>query len=139
MPGALYRIESARGEGKPAHVAEEIPEGLSSQPRWLPFKYFYDDRGSRLFEDITALPEYYQTRTEERLLATIAADVVDRVRPAELVELGSGAGRKIRLLLAAMARAGRLDSCVLLDINTHFLTESARALATDFPGLLAHR
>jgi L-histidine N-alpha-methyltransferase len=135
MPGALYRIESARGEGEPARVAEEIRESLSSQPRWLPFKYFYDDRGSRLFEDITALPEYYQTRTEERLLATIAADVVDRVRPAELVELGSGAGRKIRLLLAAMARAGRLGSCVLLDINPHFLTGSARSLATDFPGL----
>jgi L-histidine N-alpha-methyltransferase len=136
MPGALYHIESARGDDeRTARMAAEVREGLTARPRRLPSKYFYDDRGSRLFEDITALPEYYQTRTEERLLAAIADEVVGRVRPAELVELGSGAGRKIRLLLAAMARAGRLERCVLLDINARFLSESTRALAADFPGL----
>jgi L-histidine N-alpha-methyltransferase len=116
-------------------MAAEVREGLTAQPRWLPSKYFYDDRGSRLFEEITALPEYYQTRTEERLLTTVAADVVERVQPAELVELGSGAGRKTRLLLGAMARAGRLKRCLLLDISPRVLAESARALARDFPGL----
>jgi L-histidine N-alpha-methyltransferase len=136
MPGALFHIESARRDDeRTARMAEEIREGLTCRPRRLPCKYLYDDRGSRLFEEITALPEYYQTRTEERLLGAIAGDVVGRVRPVELVELGSGAGRKIRLLLSAMARAGRLERCVLLDINARFLSDSTRALAADFPGL----
>jgi L-histidine N-alpha-methyltransferase len=139
MSGALYRVEAARGDDeRAARMAEEIREGLTARPRRLPSKYFYDDRGSRLFEDITALPEYYLTRTEERLLAAIAGDVVARVRPTELVELGSGAGRKVRLLLAAMARAGLLERCVLMDINASFLSESTHALASDFPGLDVH-
>jgi L-histidine Nalpha-methyltransferase len=136
MSGIACRIEAARGDEEgAARMAAEIREGLTSRPRWLPSKYFYDDRGSALFEAITALPEYYQTRTEERLLATVADEVVARVRPAELVELGSGSGRKTRLLLAAMARAGRLERCVLLDINRRFVSQSARALAREFPGL----
>jgi L-histidine N-alpha-methyltransferase len=136
MPGALYHIETARGDDEQAaRMVEEIREGLTARPRWLPSKFFYDDRGSRLFEDITALPEYYLTRTEERLLAGIAGEVIGRVRPAELLELGSGAGRKVRLLLAEMARAGLLERCVLLDINARFLSESSCALARDFPGL----
>jgi len=136
MPGARYHIETARGDDeRAARMVEEIRAGLTARPRWLPSKYFYDDRGSRLFEDITTLPEYYLTRTEERLLAGIASDVVGRVRPAELVELGSGAGRKVRLLLAEMAQAGLLERCVLLDINARFLSESTCALARDFPDL----
>jgi len=136
MPGALYHVESARGDDERAQrMAEEIRRGLSARPRSLPSKYFYDDRGSRLFEAITRLPEYYLTRTEERLLAGVAGDIVARVRPVELVELGSGAGRKIRLLLAAMARASLLERCVLLDINERFLAAATEALARDFPGL----
>src|SRR5512135_2986236 len=139
MSGALFRVEAARGDDEQsARMAEEIRAGLTARPRRLPSKYFYDDRGSRLFEDITALPEYYLTRTEERLLAAIAGDVVARVRPSELVELGSGAGRKIRLLLAAMARAGLLERCVLMDINARFLSDSTHALAAAFPGLAVH-
>jgi L-histidine N-alpha-methyltransferase len=136
MSGALHRVELARGDDeRTARMAEEVRRGLVTHPRELPSKYFYDDRGSRLFEEITALPEYYLTRTEERLLAEIADDVVARTRPVELVELGSGAGRKIRLLLAAMQRAGLLEGCVLLDINARFLSDSAEALAGDFPGV----
>jgi len=139
MSGALLHVESARGDDERAQrMAEEIRRGLAVRPRSLPSKYFYDDRGSRLFEDITRLPEYYLTRTEEALLAAIAGEVIARVRPTELVELGSGAGRKIRLLLAAMARAGLLERCVMLDINQRFLSESTHALARDFPGLAVH-
>jgi L-histidine N-alpha-methyltransferase len=98
-------------------------------------KYFYDDRGSQLFEDITRLPEYYQTRTEEALIESNADTVVSLTRPRELVELGSGAGRKIHLLLDAMQRRGRLDRCVLLDVNEAFLAASARRLADDYPGI----
>ena len=139
MSGALFHVESARGDDERAQrMADEIRRGLAARPRSLPSKYFYDDRGSRLFEDITRLPEYYLTRTEEAVLAAIAGDVIARVRPTELVELGSGAGRKIRLLLGAMARAGLLERCVMLDINERFLSESTHALARDFPGLAVH-
>lgn len=96
-------------------------------------KYFYDDIGSRLFEEITQLPEYYQTRTEEALMEGIADDVVRLTGARELVELGSGAGRKIRLLLDAMRRQGQLENCVLLDINESFLRASAEELADRYP------
>jgi L-histidine Nalpha-methyltransferase len=136
MSFALDQAQSARGNDAPAaRMAEEVRAALTARPRSLPSKYFYDERGSRLFEQITALPEYYQTRTEQRLLAGVAGDVVARVRPAELVELGSGAGRKTRIVLEAMANAGRLERCVLLDISPSILEESLRALAGDFPGL----
>ena len=105
---------------------------LRNLPR-IDSKYFYDDAGSLLFEEITRLPEYYQTRTEEAILAEIADQVVSLTGARELVELGSGAGRKIRLLLDAMKRRGRLERCVLLDINETFLTTSAEAMADDYP------
>jgi len=101
---------------------------LRTLPR-VDSKYFYDDAGSHLFEEITRLPEYYQTRTEEALLAAIADEVVGATGARELVELGSGAGRKIRLLLDAMRRSEQLEGCVLLDINETFLRTSAEMLA----------
>ena len=96
---------------------------LSAPLPHIDSKYFYDDLGSQLFEDITALPEYYQTRTEEALLESIADEIIDLTQPIELLELGSGAGRKIRLLLDAGRRQGLLSSCVLLDVNESFLAE----------------
>jgi L-histidine N-alpha-methyltransferase len=105
---------------------------LRSLPR-IDCRYFYDDAGSSLFEEITRLPEYYQTRTEEAMLAEIADEVVELTGASELVELGSGAGRKIRLLLDAMRRRRRLERCVLLDINETFLRTSAEELADQYP------
>jgi L-histidine Nalpha-methyltransferase len=116
-----------------AEMAGEIREALAGDPPSLPSKYFYDDRGSRLFQEITRLPEYYQTRTEESILERVAEEVVTAVGARELVELGSGSGRKIRLLLDAMARAGRLERCVLFDINERDLEQSVRALGRDYP------
>ena len=113
----------------------EIWRELRAAPPRVDSKYFYDDRGSHLFEDITRLPEYYQTRTEEALLESIADDIVGLTGPRELVELGSGAGRKIHLLLDAMQRRGTLDRCVLLDVNEAFLSASAQRLAADYRGL----
>ncbi len=131
MAKALGQLEAARRSR--ARMAGEVRAGLLAPRPWLPSKYFYDDRGSRLFEAITALPEYYQSRTEERLLETIADLVVERTQPEELVELGSGVGRKIGLLLEAMLRSGRPARCRLFDINALFVTESVRRLATGFP------
>jgi L-histidine Nalpha-methyltransferase len=117
-------------------MAAEVRAGLSARPLpWLPCKYFYDDRGSALFEEITRLPEYYQTRTEEGILERVAAEVVAATRPVELCELGSGVGRKVRLLLDAGRALGTLERCVLLDINATVLAESVRSLEGDYPRL----
>lgn len=131
------RIERVRDSSDvAARMADEVRVGLQLRPLpELPSKYFYDDRGSALFDEITRLPEYYQTRTEEAILEKIAQEVVDLVRPRELCELGSGVGRKVRLLLDAMARRGLLERCVLLDISEGFLVESARQLDADYPDL----
>ncbi len=130
-------IERVRDPGDNAvRMADEVRAGLRMRPLpELPSKYFYDDRGSALFDEITRLPEYYQTRTEEGILETIAQEVVDLVQPSELCELGSGVGRKVRLILDAMARRGLLERCVLLDISEGFLVESARQLDAAYPDL----
>jgi L-histidine N-alpha-methyltransferase len=101
----------------------------------IPSKYFYDDRGSALFDEITRLPEYYPTRTEEALLESVAASVIDRVRPRELAEIGSGVGRKIRLLLDEMRVRHLAERCVLFDINELFLASSIRRLRREYPSL----
>ena len=116
-------------------MADEVRRGLTAPHPWLPCKYFYDDRGSELFERITELPEYYQTRTEEALLAGVAGDIVGRTRPRELVELGSGAGRKIGMLLEASRALGRPAGLVLFDINALFVDKSARRIAARFPDI----
>jgi L-histidine N-alpha-methyltransferase len=131
---AAYGSERAAALAR-APAADEIRAGLLQDPPEIPSKYFYDDAGSRLFEEITRLPEYYQTRTEEGILRAAADPVVARFRPTELVELGSGAGRKTRILLDAMARSGRLRRCVLFDVNERSLQESLLSLAAAYPGL----
>ena len=108
---------------------------LSDRPTTDP-KYFYDDVGSELFERITGLDEYYQTRTELRLLKSVAHEIIATARPHEMVELGSGAGLKVHLLLDAIRDRGLLTSCVLLDINETFLETSAIRLANDYPEML---
>ena len=133
---ARYRKARAETEALSA-TAAEVRAGLLADPPEIPCKYFYDDAGSRLFDEITRLPEYYQTRTEERILEANADAVVDRFRPTELVEIGSGTSRKTRVLLDAMARGGLLKSCVLFDINELVLQESLRALSAAYPGLKA--
>ena len=131
------RIERVRASSDvAARMADEVRVGLQLRPLpELPSKYFYDDRGSALFDEITRLPEYYQTRTELAILETIADAVVELAQPRELCELGSGIGRKVRLILDAMARRDLLERCVLLDISEGFLVESAETLDADYPDL----
>lgn len=117
-----------------AAMAAEVREGLSRRPLpELPCKYFYDERGSELFERITGLPEYYPTRTETAILEAHAAEVVDVVAPRELAELGSGAGHKIRLFLDAMRSRRSLESVVLLEISEGYLRDSVDRLQADYP------
>src|SRR2546430_5098320 len=79
-------------------LADDVRRGLEARPRWLPPKYFYDHAGSVLFERITELPEYYLTRVEEVVIRDVAPEVMRRVRPREIVELGPGSCRKVRFL-----------------------------------------
>jgi dimethylhistidine N-methyltransferase len=107
--------------------------GLSATPRSLPCKFFYDERGSALFEAICEVPEYYLTRTELGILETCAGDIAARIGPnCRLVELGSGASRKVRLLLGALETP---RAYVPVDISREFLREAAGNIAADFPEL----
>lgn len=115
-----------------ADVKNEILEGLAQAQKTLPAKYFYDQRGSRLFEEITRLPEYYLTRTEIGLLEQYGGEIAERVgQGAVLMEYGSGASVKIRLLLEAL----RPDCYVPMDISRDFLIASANQLLDDYPWL----
>jgi L-histidine N-alpha-methyltransferase len=116
-------------------MAAEIRQTLTDTPPWIPSKYLYDDRGSRLFDEITRLPEYYPTRTEEGLLETVAGEVMDAVDPVEIVELGSGVGRKIRLLVEQMLARHERPRAVLVDINPSVVAESVAELRRAYPRL----
>jgi L-histidine N-alpha-methyltransferase len=112
--------------------------GLSSSPRWLPPKWFYDARGSELFEQITRLPEYYPTRTESSILSAHAGDIARRTGAHTLVELGSGSSEKTRLLLDALHDAGTLRQYVPLDVSASALREAVTAIHGDYPALAIH-
>ena len=114
---------------------ENVRRGLSKRQKELPSKYFYDTRGSELFEEITRLPEYYLTRAERRLLENGVADWVAEVAPASLVELGAGRAEKTRVLLSAMVEAGRGSTYAPVDIAGEFLHEAALSLETAYPTL----
>ncbi|MBA2780197.1 L-histidine N(alpha)-methyltransferase [Billgrantia kenyensis] len=114
---------------------EELLAGLNATPKFTSPKFFYDRRGSELFDAICEQPEYYPTRTEESILRAAAAEIAEVVgRDATLIELGSGASRKIRLLLEALQPACYLG----VDISRDFLLDSTRRLARDYPWLEVH-
>jgi L-histidine N-alpha-methyltransferase len=131
-----YRLEVHPGAS--AALAADARRGLTRSPKSLPPVYFYDERGSELFERITRLPEYYQTRTELRILRRIAPGVVARHRAGELVELGSGASRKTLALLDAMRDGGRLERYVPFDVCPEAILAAAGRLAVGYPGLDVH-
>ncbi len=117
-------------------MAREIHAGLSADPKELAPKYFYDERGSQLFEQITALPEYYPTRAERAILAERSGEIVATAgEPTMLVELGSGSAAKTRHLLQAMDEAGCLHTYAPVDISEEITHETAEALVEEFPGL----
>lgn len=116
----------------PADVRSEVLAGLAQPTKRLPPKLFYDQEGSRLFDAITKLPEYYPTRTEIGILQRHGAEMAARLGPdAVLIELGSGSSLKIQTLLTALRPRVYLP----VDISREHLRESARALAAQFPDL----
>jgi L-histidine N-alpha-methyltransferase len=120
----------------PFRLAEDAARGLTSRPKVIPPKYFYDDRGSRLFEAITRLPEYYQTRTERSILESCATQIVRELEPGVLVEFGSGAADKTRTLLSAMRDAGTLHGYAPLDVSEDASRRAAESLIEEYPTLL---
>ena len=108
-------------------------KGLTSRPKSLPPRYFYDAAGSALFERITQLPEYYLTRAERQLITMVAPDLVDGRGPQEIVELGSGSPDKIRPILDAST--DRLLRYVPLDLDEGGVWSTARAVADAYPRL----
>jgi len=116
-------------------LLRDVARGLSRPQKELPPKYFYDRRGSELFDEITRLPEYYLTRTERALLDCWSTTLMTALRPAALVELGAGSADKTRLLLDAMVYAGHGDVYVPIDVSAEFLEESANKLRAEYPSL----
>jgi L-histidine Nalpha-methyltransferase len=112
--------------------------GLLSEPKELPPKWFYDARGSALFEAITQLPEYYLTRREREILCATAGTVAALSRADTLVEIGSGTSAKTRLLLDALDNAGTLRRFVPIDVSEDTLRASAAAIAAQYPALAVH-
>ncbi|MQA97683.1 MAG: L-histidine N(alpha)-methyltransferase [Streptosporangiales bacterium] len=116
----------------------DVREGLLAEPKRLPPKWFYDTRGSELFEEITKLEEYYQTRAERAILVGRSAEIAAASRARTLVELGAGSAEKTRVLMDALRAAGTLDTYVPVDVSGEFLAGTAEAIATEYPGLRVH-
>jgi L-histidine N-alpha-methyltransferase len=113
----------------------DVRAGLTAVPKTVPPKYFYDARGSELFDEITRLPEYYLTRAETSILERHAGEIAELSRCESLVELGSGTSAKTRLLLCALRDGGTLREFVPFDVDPAVLTEASDALAVEYPGL----
>ena len=125
---AAYRQPNTR-------MLAEVAAGLSAPQKELPPKYFYDHRGSELFEEITRLPEYYQTRTERALLEVWMPALVPELGTRSLIELGAGSAEKSRIILSAMRSNGTTGFYVPIDVSAGFLTQTATRLRHDYPGL----
>jgi L-histidine N-alpha-methyltransferase len=116
-------------------LAEDVRRGLTASPRVLPPKYFYDEAGSALFEQITRLPEYYLTRAEREILDAHGAALMRAFRPEEVVEIGAGVATKIRPLLRAAPGVRRF---VPIDVDAATMRAGAQALVDAFPDLHVH-
>ncbi|WP_369197919.1 L-histidine N(alpha)-methyltransferase [Streptomyces djakartensis] len=118
-----------------AALRDDVRRGLTGSPKTLPPKWFYDAHGSDLFEEITALPEYYPTRAEREILRTRSGDIAAASGARTLIELGSGSSEKTRHLLDALTE---LRGYVPVDVSGSALTQAGRALAAERPDLDVH-
>ena len=116
-------------------MVRDVRLGLTKSPKELSPKYFYDERGSELFEEITQLPEYYLTRAERSLLEQRIPEIIAAVRPCSLVELGAGSATKTRLILDEMRSSGCAECYVPIDVSKEFLEATSLQLAADYPDI----
>jgi L-histidine N-alpha-methyltransferase len=111
---------------------------LRRTPKELPAVWLYDERGSRLFEEITRLPEYYPTDSEREILTAHSAEIAELAGARTLVELGAGTSEKTLLLLDALAAVGTLERFVPLDVSEQVLRASAEVIAARYPSIGVH-
>ncbi len=146
MTDGPYRTERAGGEsagemladGPRAQMSADVRWGLGQPQKQLSSKYFYDTKGSELFEEITRLPEYYPTRTERELLVDHVVGWLETLEPATLVELGAGSARKTRILLNAMHATDSRACYVPVDVAGEFIHATAGELRAEYPSLEVH-
>ncbi len=120
---------------KPVNFYTEVINGLQEEPKAIPPKFFYDETGSRLFDAICELPEYYPTRTETALLRQHAEEIANLIgKECLLIEPGSGSSQKVRMLLEALQPAAYMP----MDISRNYLLQAAQQLAADYPWLEVH-
>jgi len=119
-------------------LRHDVQHGLTGSPKTLPPKWFYDARGSELFEEITRLPEYYPTRAEREILVSRSREIAAITKARTLVELGSGSSEKTRLLLSALRELGTLETYVPVDVSESALDAAGQALTAEYPGLTVH-
>ena len=122
-------------DGGRSRMAAEVREGLTRPLKEISPRYFYDERGSELFERITELPEYYPTRCEREILETRAGDIVSSAKPSSLIELGSGSAAKSRILLDEMKKAGSLEAYCPVDISEEITRQTAAQIADEYDGV----
>ena len=133
------RVDVLRNEadGRPA-LYEATFRSLHAEVKELPAVWLYDERGSRLYEQITRLPEYYLTRREDEILRARSAEIAKRTQARTLVELGAGTAKNIRLLLDGLDTAGALERFVPLDVSEQTLRASAETIAAAYPRVFVH-
>jgi L-histidine N-alpha-methyltransferase len=113
-------------------MVRDVRNGLTSSPKQLSPKYFYDKRGSELFEEITLLPEYYLTRAERSLLEKRIGEIIKAVKPCSLVELGAGSATKTHIILDEMRSSGCAECYVPIDVSKDFLKATAAQLRVEY-------
>ncbi len=118
-----------------AALVQDVRRGLGSQPLTLPPKWLYDDEGSRLFDEITRLPDYYPTEAERSILVARAGEIAAACDATTLVELGSGTSDKTHALLRAFADSGRLERFVPVDVSEQTLRDAAEQIAATYDGV----
>jgi L-histidine N-alpha-methyltransferase len=139
MPTPVLTVDVHLDPGElDAALRADVRAGLRATPKRLPPKWFYDERGSQLFGEITLLPEYYLTRAETEILTQRAAEIAARSGADTLVELGSGFSTKTRLLLDALDAAGTLARFVPVDCDEATLVSAGETIAAARPGLSVH-
>src|ERR1700757_262548 len=116
-------------------LRRDVLEGLRATPKMLPPKWFYDETGSDLFDQITRLPEYYPTRTEAAILRAHSATIAEATNADTLVELGSGTSEKTRMLLDALRDHGTLRRFIPFDVDAGILQTAGAAIAAEYPGV----
>ncbi len=119
-------------------LRNDVLTGLTSAPKTLPPKWFYDDRGSDLFDQITRLPEYYPTEAERQILLARAVEIAEATGADTLIELGSGTSDKTRALLDAFTATGQLKRFVPFDVSEQTLIDAAKYIDDEYPDLSIH-